>query len=320
MRFATLALLALAALAGCSPPAPKPSPKLAWAYPTGKPVALPAPPAGPQHVPGSPLTLDLVAIEKAGALPDWFPDEHPAPPAIVAHAAAKGPTPCGECHLIAGVGFPGAADLEGLPAAYIIEQVKEFRAGRRRSAQADRLDTLEMIKVAQQVSDADLAAAAAYYAALTRRARHRVIETDTVPATRPSYFGWLDLVANGKPEPIAGRIIEVPEDTDRLFLSDPHLTIIDYAPFGSVVRGEKLVRTGGPGGQACASCHGADLRGGDTAPPLAGRSAAYLARMLWDFKTGARTGPAAAPMATPAGKLNEAQITDIVAYLAARAP
>ncbi len=198
--------------------------------------------------------------------------------------------------------------------------MKEFRSGRRRSSQPDRLDTLEMIKVAQQVSGADLNAAAAYYAATPRRARHKVVETDTVPATRPSYFGWLDLVPGGKPEPIAGRIIEVPEDAARLFLSDPHVMIIDYVPPGSVVRGEKLVRTGGLGGQACRSCHGADLKGSDAAPPLAGRSAAYLARMLWDIKTGARNGPTVAQMQAPVAKLNEAQITDIVAYLAARAP
>ena len=319
MRPAILALLCLA-LAACSPPAPKPSPELAWAYPTGKPVDLPTSPPGPQHVPDSPLTLDVAALEKTGALPDWFPDEHPVPPAIVAHTSDRGPTPCGECHLIAGVGYPGAADLQGLSAAYIVEQVKEFRAGRRRSAQADRLDTVEMIKVAQQVSDADLDAAAAYYAATPRRARQRVIEADTVPATKPSYFGWLDLVPGGKPEPIAGRIIEVPEDATRLFLADPHAMVIDYVPPGAVVRGEKLVRTGGPGGQACRSCHGADLKGSGAAPPLAGQSAAYLARMLWDIKTGARSGPAVAQMQGSVAKLNEAQITDIAAYLAARAP
>lgn len=319
MRLATLALMAFA-LGACGPRAPAPSPHLAWAYPTGKPEALAEAPPGPHHVPGSPLALDLIALEKSGALPDWFPDEHPPPPAIVKRESPKGPTPCGECHLIAGVGFPGAADLAGLTEAYIIEQVKEFRSGRRRSSQLDRFDTMEMIKVAQAVSDADLKAAASYYARTPRRTRQMVIETDRVPATRPSYFGWMELVPNGRPEPIGGRIIEVPEDRARLFLMDPHTLIIDYAPQGSVVRGERLVRTGGPAGQACRTCHGADLRGLGDAPPLAGRSAAYLARMLWDIKTGARGGPSTAPMQAPVAKLSEAEITDIAAYLAARAP
>ena len=124
----------------------------------------------------------------------------------------------------------------------------------------------------------------------------------------------------GAPEPIAGRIIEVPEDTVRMFRGDPHLGIVDYVPLGAVERGRTLVRSGGPGEQACTSCHGAELGGAGAAPPLAGRAPTYLARMLWDIKTGARHGGAVSQMQAPAKGLNEAQITDVVAYLGSRAP
>ena len=42
--------------------------------------------------------------------------------------------------------------------------------------------------------------------------------------------------------------------------------------------------------------------------------------MLWDIRTGARNGPAVAAMQAPAKGLSEAEITDVVAYLASRKP
>ena len=42
--------------------------------------------------------------------------------------------------------------------------------------------------------------------------------------------------------------------------------------------------------------------------------------MLWDIKTGARHGGAVSQMQAPASALNEAQITDIVAYLGSLKP
>lgn len=114
-----------------------------------------------------------------------------------------------------------------------------------------------MIKISKSVTDADLARAAAYYAALPVRRWIRVVETNTVPVMRPDYGGWLDLVPNGGVEPIRGRIIEVPEDTSRMFLMDPHVGLVDYVPVGSLRRGAALVRSGGRTGAPCTSCRGA---------------------------------------------------------------
>jgi cytochrome c553 len=55
-------------------------------------------------------------------------------------------------------------------------------------------------------------------------------------------------------------------------------------------------------------------------PGLAGRSPSYLARQIWDIKTGSRRGPAVALMQAPVAQLNEADIVDITAYLASRRP
>ncbi|QUD89500.1 c-type cytochrome [Phenylobacterium montanum] len=313
-----IASVAIILLAAASPDPPDTTRGLAWAYPVGPETPLPAAPKG-VVAPGSKVRPGE-ADEAAGPI-DWFPQEHPPAPDVVALTTKGGPTPCAECHLYDGHGFAGSADIAGLRAEYIVEQVKSFRSGERTSSQKpDRFDTTEMIKEARQVSDPDLARAAAWFAALPRRRFVRVVETDSVPVTRPSFFGWLDLEPTYGKEPIAGRIIELPEDPARMFLGDPHNGLVDYVPPGAVGRGAALVETGGPGRQPCEICHGTGLKGGEAAPPLAGRSAAYLARMLWDFKTGARGGPTAAQMQAPAHPLSEAQITDIVAYLASLPP
>ena len=253
----TALALAGAVLASCGPEkqiaTPRESAALAWAYPTGPQDGTPQPlPAGPQRVPGSARTFTLAEVNDDLNPPDWFPNEHPLAPLIVAHGVKDGPTPCAECHLMNGQGFPGAANLNGLSAAYIVEQVQAFKSGDRRSSQSSRFDTAEMIKVAQKVSESDLNAAAAYFSALPPRPFVRVVETSVVPASRGDYYGWLDLVPSGAPEPIAGRIIEVPEDTVRAFRSDPHVGIVDYVPVGAIARGAALVASGGRAGSRAA--------------------------------------------------------------------
>ncbi|WP_304165983.1 c-type cytochrome [Phenylobacterium aquaticum] len=321
-------LCVLGALTACGPaPAPlakppaAPGPGLAWAYPDGPEAPIPPAPPGPQTLPGSSRTFTQAELSDDSHVVDWSPQDHPPAPQSVTSRRPGGPLPCAECHLYSGTGFVGAADLNGLPAAYIVQQVGEFRAGRRVSAQQPRrADTEEMIAVAKAVTDAELAQAAAYYASLPRRPFVRVVEADTAPAVKPSPWGWMDLVEGAPAQPLNGAIVEVAESWPRMALHDPHAGIVDYVPRGSIARGEALVRSGGPGGQPCASCHGGDLKGRDGAPPLAGRAPAYLARMLWDIRSGARSGPAVAQMLVPASGLSDAQITDITAYLASKAP
>lgn len=322
MRQVSLAHFAVAlALTACSPAKqPSPGTELAWAYPHAKEGPLPEVPPGLHRIPGSTRVYTGAQLNDEKVAPDWNPEEHPPEPDIVARERPGGPTPCAECHLMNGQGFLAIPNLAGLPASYIVQQVQEFRSGRRRSWEAGRPATQEMIEVSQKVTDQELASAAAYFSRLPLRRWYRVVETDQVPATKPDYYGWLDLVPGGGSEPIGGRIIEVAEDFPRMTMEDPRSGVVVYVPRGAIARGEALVRTGGVGGLACASCHGAALKGVGDIPPLAGRSAAYLARMLWDMKTGARQGPAVAQMQPIAGALSEADITNIAAYLASQKP
>jgi cytochrome c553 len=252
---------------------------------------------------------------------DWRPSEHPPAPAIILGPARKdGPAPCAECHTASGRGLVNIPDIAGLPADYIVQQLNAFRSGERRSTQPDRLSTAVMIKVAQTATEAEMRQAAAYYAAIPRRPRIKVIEADTAPATAVERFGWSYKAASGRAQPLAGRVVEVPQSVARAFLYDPSLKQIAYVPKGSIRKGAVLVHNGGRGGQPCAACHGAGLKGAGVAPPLAGRDPSYLARMLWDIKSGARHGSSVALMQGPAGRLTPADITDVCAYIAALNP
>jgi len=318
---ASMVFLASAAALGASDRSNDPTFRLAWAYPSGAETAFGKPLGpGPFHMPGSPLTLTRAQIEQADGPIDWYPDDHPPAPAIVRGPASSGTTPCAECHAFNGAGVPGSADLAGLPAAYIVEQVKAFRSGDRRSAEPNQPSTAEMIKTAKSVTPEELDEAAAYFAGLPRMNWLRVIETGVAPRTIPDRYGWLDPAPGGGTEPAGDRIVELSDDIQRGFLNDDHVTLTDYAPPGAVARGSAIAATGGGAGTPCAACHGPDLRGTAGAPPLAGRPAGYLARTLWDIRVGARHGPPVAPMQRSAKALSPSQVRDVSAYLASLKP
>jgi cytochrome c553 len=294
---------------------------LAWAYPAGSTTAFGSPlGSGPFHMPGSSLTLTRTQMEAAKGPIDWYPEDHPAAPRVVKGPASGHAEPCAECHGFSGAGFPGSADLAGLPAAYIEEQVRAFASGERRSANPHQPNTAEMIKAAKSVTPRQLQEAAAYFAHLPRAHWLRVVETSTVPRTIPDKFGWLDPAPGGGSEPIGSRVVELSDDLPQSFLGNDHVVLTDYVPPGALARGRAIVETGGVNGQPCTACHGATLGGGPTAPPLAGRSAAYLARTVWDIRVGARRGVAVTPMLAPSRALSALDIRDAAAYLASLAP
>ncbi|MDE8345074.1 MAG: c-type cytochrome [Acidocella sp.] len=262
------------------------------------------------------MILTAAQVEQTDAPIDWFPNDHPRVPAIVGGPLSGNEIPCAECHALNGAGYPGSADLAGLPATYIVQQVMAFRAGTRHSAMADQPDTTEMIMVAQAVTPRQLHDAADYFAKLPRKNWVRVIETATVPRTIPDKYGWLDPAPGGGTEPIGNRVVELSDDIRRAFLGDDHVVLTDYAPPGAVARGRPIVTTGGGNGVPCAACHGVWLQGTMTVPPLAGRPAGYIARTMWDIRVGARGGPSVAIMRAQVGRLSPSEIRDVAAYLA----
>ena len=149
---------------------------------------------------------------------------------------------CGYCHLPNGQGRPENAGLAGLPAAYIVQQLADYRGGRRRSSEPRMAPPGRMLAVAMAANEAEVNAAAEYFSSLKFKPWIRVIESQTVPRTRVE--DMLVPLKGGGMEPIGQRIIEVPEDVGRTELRDPRSAFVAYVPPGSIKKGELLVTTG----------------------------------------------------------------------------
>jgi cytochrome c553 len=317
MRLAFAGVVALLGIGGvvsgvlaqsAAPAATPPNPE--WAYPVNPPVAE-FDATVLETLPGSSRKYTQAQVENDFTPPDWFPEDHPAMPKVVANGREPAVKACSKCHVTNGAGHPESSDIAGMSEAYIIRQMADFKEGRRKGGRAG-----SMLPIAKAVSDEELREAARYYAALPRVAWTRVVETDTVPKTELHVGGMRFPVANGGTEPIGNRIIELPEAPERAHLRDSRMGFVANVPVGSVKRGEALVK--GEGGQTtpCATCHGQDLKGLGEVPYLTGRSPMYVFRQLNDIKIGTRSGPSAELMQPVVAKLTQDDMLAISAYLA----
>lgn len=86
-----------------------------------------------------------------------------------------------------------------------------------------------------------------------------------------------------------------------------------------VAAGEKLYRGGNvaSGVSACAACHSPTGTGNPAAmfPRVSGQYAAYVAKQLQDFKTGARTNDAGQMMRNIAAKMTDEEIQAVASYM-----
>jgi len=289
-----------------------------WAYgPESSGIAYPRKPDDGilKQAPGSAKRYTQAQIDDPMHPPDWFPDEHPPMPRVVSDGNGSTVRACIGCHLANGHGHPENSRLPGNSPTYLKRQLEEFRAGARKGPASQ-----QMIRVAKNLTDPEIAAAADYFAKLDVVRWVRVVETDTVPKTWWRGNRRLQLPDGGS-EPIGARIIEVPEDPARTALRDPHAGTVAYVPIGSLARGETLARTGGEGRTlACPACHGAGLHGTEEIPNIAGQSAINLARQLFAFKVGDRAGALADLMRPVVQNLADDDIIAIAGYVASLEP
>jgi cytochrome c553 len=288
-----------------------------------------------RRVAGSRAEYSLVDVRDGGSVIDWFPGDHRSPmPRIIKHGPAAGlgntARGCGSCHLPNGKGRPENAPPAGLPVAYFVRQIHDFRDGLRRTADPRKPNTNTMIELAKAMTDDEITESAEYFAAIKWTPWIRVVESETVPKTR--IVGNLFLpIAREKTEPIAGRIIEMPEDVEQAeTLRNPHSGFIAYVPPGSVKKGEDLVTTGGmrmAGNEIiqgkttpCVTCHGLDLMGVADVPPIAGRSPSYIVRQMWDMQQGTRNGASAQLMKIAIAKLTPEDLVAVASYVSSRLP
>jgi len=296
-----------------------------WAYPVvpqGTPPAPPAPPddGSPKRLPGTSVTLTLKQTRDFGNVPDWHPDDHPPMPDIVAH----GRPPevrfgCGYCHYPNGRGRPENASVAGLSAAYITQQMADFKNGVRKSSEPKMGPPALMAQLSKNVSDADVKAAAEYFASLKWTQWIKVSEANSVPKTRIA-GGMFIPVEGGGSEPLGKRILEMPENLERTELRDSQSPFVAYVPVGSVKKGETLAKTGGGKTVQCSICHGPDLKGLGPVPGIAGRSPSYTARQLYDMQHGARNGVWTDLMKPVVAKLTDEDVISLAAYTASLVP
>jgi cytochrome c553 len=300
-----------------------------WAYVVNPPADAAVVPAKasdttPRHVPGSAAAFTLAQIADLFTPPDWHPADHPAMPEIVSRGRAPDVFACGYCHLPNGQGRPENSSLAGLPAAYIIQQLADFKSGLRKSSEPKHGPTSAMIANETKANEKEIRAAAEYFSALKPRAWIRVVETDLVPKTHVA--GWMLVVSElakndpAEMESIGERIIETPENLERSELRDDHSGFIAYVPVGSIKKGEALTKANPNKALRCAACHGSDLRGLANVPALAGRSPSYIVRQLYDIQSGVRAGTAVQKMKPAIAKLTVDDMAAIAAYTASLHP
>jgi cytochrome c553 len=312
-----------------------------WAYgfttpPPSTPPAptAPAPAAAPDNttmhsLAGSKLSFTRAQIANRFGPADWFPEDHPAMPNIVAHgkeSAQPQVYACSLCHLPNGNGRPENANVTGLSYDYIVQQLTDFRNGARKTSDPRKANTGLMAGFTKSMTDEEIKAAATYFAAIPAKPWIKVVEADSVPKTKPNGGIFIALAgADAGVEPLGDRIIETPVNADDTEIRrNPRSGFIAYVPPGSLKKGEALVTAGVTAGggkvTACTACHGADLRGLGPVPRLAGRSPSYIARQLYDMQHGNRAGTWTPLMAPVVANLGSEDLLAAAAYVASLQP
>lgn len=278
-----------------------------WLYP--RPAgSREVPPAAEAVVtlPGSGVSLRGLDLRTAERAVDWFPDPADPLPAVIRQSSRPGDHACGFCHLPRGGGRVENASLAGLGVDYIIAQTEAFRSGARRPASPGWLPGEAMRTAIAHASGPEIAEAARWFSRQPFTGRVRVVESATLPAARLQGYTWVP--AAGQPVPIAGRLIEMPDDVEAFEKRDPRVRYTAFVPPGSLARGETLAAEKG-----CIECHSGALAGWGP-----GRSPSYILRQLLAFRTGTRATAEAAAMQTVVADMSMDDMVAVAAWLAAQ--
>jgi cytochrome c553 len=299
-----------------------------WAYgfedtPQAGATPVPIGPANtdqtPRSIPGATTPYARAQISNRFGPADWFPNEHPQMPDIVAHGRRPDVWACGLCHYPNGKGRAENAGVSGLSVEYFIQTMNDFKNGNRKSADPRKANTNLMIQFAKNMSDDEIKATAEYFGSMKWTPWIKVVEAKMAPKTKPA--NGLFLVEGNAMEPLQNRIVETPVNAEATeVLRDPHSGFTAYVPVGAVKKGEALVTKGGGKTVACGICHGAALKGLGPVPGLAGRSPSYLMRQMFDMQQGFRKGTWTELMKPVVANLTTDDMMNIVAYTASRVP
>jgi cytochrome c553 len=299
----------------------------AWAYnvpdppPPGAAAAPPAQDASTKKLAGSDAAFTLAQIRDRFGPADWYPGDHPAMPEIVAKGRRPDVLACALCHYPNGRGRPENAAVSALPAEYFIQTMNDFKNGVRKSAEPRKANTNTMITIAKGMSDDDIKTAAAYFAAMPWTPWIKVVEAETVPKTvnEGGMFVRLEGAAAGT-EPLAQRIVEMPENTEQTQLRNPAIRVHRLRAGRQHQEGRGARHDRRRPDRECRVCHGPGLKGLGPVPGLAGRSPSYMVRQMYDMQQGARKGVWTDLMRPVLAKLTNEDLVAIAAYSASLAP
>ena len=119
--------------------------------------------------PGSTLSITRAKADDMNDIPNWYPDMYPAMPKVVQFGNKEMQVrACGSCHLPTGTGHDESAYVAGLPVAYFIRQMADWKSG-------DRKFGAIMIALAKSASEAEIKDAASYFASIKPRSWIRVV-------------------------------------------------------------------------------------------------------------------------------------------------
>ncbi len=288
--------------------------KPSWAFPvTEKEQPAVKENTAPRSAPGSARSYTRAQADNMFDIPDWYPEMYPKLPKVIANGNAPNVRACGSCHLPIGTGHDESAYVAGLPAAYFIRQMQDYKSGARKGSGS-------MLTISQNITDAETKEAADYFAALKPTKWVRVVETDTVPRSYVGPGNKRLAHPDGGAEPIGSRIITLPEDEEIVLYRDPRKGFVAYVPKGSLAKGAALVAGGDGKTVNCTVCHGPDLKGIADIPPLAGRTPTYMVRQMVMIKSGERAGPSAPLMKQAVANLTIDDMLNISAYIASLDP
>jgi cytochrome c553 len=315
---------------GAAPQAPTSANYPAWAYaiPSSPRPARAADDGTLLTLPGSSLSFTASKIRgrltsdprKRVAPADWFPEDHPTMPNIVAEGdSERGIVACSLCHLPNGKGRPENAPPASQTREYTIMTLMDMKNGLRVNADPRKGNAISMNNFAKAMTQEEIEVVAEYYASMKWTPWIKVKETEQIPLMYNVGGVWLPIEgANAGMEPIGMRVIETPENVEYAEkMRSPRSGFIAYAPVDSVAKGKSIVTTGDNGKTiACAICHGPDLHGVGTIPSIAARSPSYIARQLFNYQAGTRNGTMASLMKPVVANLTNEDFVNITAYLA----
>ena len=217
----------------------------AWAYaitppppPGTAPAPAPEPDKEPKHLSGTTRTFTVAQIASLTEPADWFPEDHPPMPPIVARGRQPMVRSCSYCHYPNGKGRSSNGGVAGLPVAYILETLGDFKNGLRKPGDPRKVNVNQMITFAKNLTPEEARAAAEYFSSTPWTQWVRVVETKTVPKTDAEGSIFFKAPEGGM-EPIGMRIIETPENDEQTEpLRNPLSGFVDYAPMVSFKKGD----------------------------------------------------------------------------------